>query len=151
MASNRVEAMDEFSEPLVDAFHIERAEAEAMLPRIWELEGQQKAIEQELGELKAKVKRALEQDAMPLVGELPNERRISASLKPRNKPASIDLISLARHPEHERHIVEAAQMGLLTASMTPLRAQKGRAACADALLAFEMPAGVNEILTIEVL
>ena len=77
------------------------------------------------------------------------ELGIAAVLKERKGKASIDLVSAARLPEHAAHIVEAAQMGLLEARRTPLRAQAGKAAAADALLRYEQPGGVTTVLTIE--
>jgi len=73
-----------------------------------------------------------------------------ATLIERNRPASIDLISFAEKPENEQHLARAARMGLLTASLTALRAQTGKVACADALLAYEMPGGVSQVLNVEV-
>ena len=85
-------------------------------------------------------------DGTPIID---GERGLVATLKERNKPASIDLISMAKHPEMEEHIIEAARTGMLNASLTPLRAMKGKAAWADALLGMEMPGGVNSVLTIQ--
>jgi len=77
------------------------------------------------------------------------EHGLVATLKERRAPATIDLVTMATHPEHAAHIVEAARSGLLTASLTPLRAMKGKSAHADALLSYEMPSGASYVLTLE--
>jgi len=77
------------------------------------------------------------------------EHGIVATLTERRKPAAIDLITMAKHPEHEANIVEAARSGLLNAALTPLRAMRGKSPAADALLSYEMPGGVDFILRIE--
>lgn len=148
----REHAMDEWVELLNEAGKPGRDLAARSLARIHELKGIKKGIEDELSALEGLVKRALELDPDPLVGELAEDSpaRIVASLKERRKPASIDLGSLASEPNGERYLGDAARAGVLTASLTPLRALKGRNAWADALLSREMPGGVSDVLVMEV-
>lgn len=151
MATNRVEAMDEWNDLLAAAMTQKRDDVVASLPRIVELEAQQKAIEQELNLLKTRAKDALADDPMPLIATLPDEvTKVVATLKQRNKPASIDLKAVADAPRGEEFLADAARALVLTAALTPLRALKGRGAWADALLAAEMPGGISDVLTIEV-
>ena len=96
--------------------------------------------------LRDAVKLELSSDGTPIID---GERGLVATLRERKKPASIDLISMAKHPEMEEHIIEAARTGMLNASLTPLRAMKGKAAWADALLGMEMPGGVSSVLIIQ--
>lgn len=123
-----------------------RAAIVESLHRILALKDQRKAIDDELAGLEQAVRLELASDPTPLVD---GERRISAVLKERAKPASIDLATMAKHADQEQHIVEAARAGLLNASLTPLRAMKGKTAFADALLSYEMPSGITETLVIE--
>ena len=123
-----------------------RGVAEESLHRIVLLDEQIKAMTEEREALRDAVKLELSNDGTPIID---GERGLVATLKERNKPASIDLISMAKHPEMEEHIIEAARTGILNASITPLRAMKGKVAWADALLGMEMPGGVNSVLIIQ--
>ena len=123
----------------------ERETLEGSLARILALKEQQKAITDELALLEGPVRQYLELGGQTLVD---GEHQITATVKERNRPASIDLSTLATNPDHAAHIVEAARAGVLTASLTPLRAMKGRSAWADALLKAEMPGGVQYVLEV---
>lgn len=124
----------------------EREALEGSLARILALKDQQKAITDELALLEGPVRQYLELGGMPLID---GEHSIVASVKERNRPATIDLSTLATNPDHAAHIVEAARAGVLTASLTPLRAMKGRSAWADALLRMEQPGGVTYVLEVK--
>ena len=137
---------DDFADILAGVVAEQRTRAEGFLHRILMLRDQRTIIEAELRDLEGAVKEALLNDPTPLVDP---ERGIAATLKERKGPASIDVISLSRKAENERYIIEAAQMGFLTAALTPLRAQKGKSAAADVLLSAEMPGGVQQLLIIE--
>ena len=123
-----------------------RAKAEESLHRILQLDGQIKALQEEREMLKDAVKMELSSDHTPIID---GERGIVATLRERKKPASIDLVSMSKKTGEEEHIIEAARTGILNASLTPLRALRGRSAWADGLLKYEMPSGVTEILIIE--
>ena len=137
------------TEPIDPAeFGIEdfRAKAEESLHRILQLDEQIKALQEEREMLKDAVKMELASDHTPIID---GERGIVATLRERKKPASIDLVSMSKNSGEEEHIIEAARTGVLNASLTPLRALRGRSAWADGLLKYEMPSGVTEILVIE--
>ena len=137
------------TEPIDPAeFGIEdfRAKAEESLHRILQLDEQIKALQEEREMLKDAVKMELSSDHTPIID---GERGIVATLRERKKPASIDLVSMSKNSGEEEHIIEAARTGVLNASLTPLRALRGRSAWADGLLKYEMPSGVTEILVIE--
>ena len=137
------------TEPIDPAeFGIEdfRAKAEESLHRIVQLDDQIKALQEEREMLKDAVKMELSSDHTPIID---GERGIVATLRERKKPASIDLVSMSKNSGEEEHIIEAARTGVLNASLTPLRALRGRSAWADGLLKYEMPSGVTEILVIE--
>jgi hypothetical protein len=123
-----------------------RAKAEESLHRILQLDEQIKALQEEREMLKDGVKMELSSDRTPIID---GERGIVATLRERKKPASIDLVSMSKNSGEEEHIIEAARTGVLNASLTPLRALRGRSAWADGLLKYEMPSGVTEILVIE--
>ena len=137
------------TEPIDPAeFGIEdfRAKAEESLHRILQLDEQIKALQEEREMLKDAVKMELSSDHTPIID---GERGIVATLRERKKPESIDLVSMSKNSGEEEHIIEAARTGVLNASLTPLRALRGRSAWADGLLKYEMPSGVTEILVIE--
>ena len=137
------------TEPIDPAeFGIEdfRAKAEESLHRILQLDEQIKALQEEREMLKDAVMMELSSDHTPIID---GERGIVATLRERKKPASIDLVSMSKNSGEEEHIIEAARTGVLNASLTPLRALRGRSAWADGLLKYEMPSGVTEILVIE--
>ena len=123
-----------------------RAKAEESLHRIVQLDDQIKALQEEREMLKDAVKMELSSDHTPIID---GERGIVATLRERRKPASIDLVSMSKKMGAEKHIIEAARTGILNASLTPLRALRGKSASADALLKYEMPSGITEILVIE--
>jgi hypothetical protein len=123
-----------------------RAKAEDSLHRIVQLDDQIKALQEEREMLKDAVKMELSSDHTPIID---GERGIVATLRERRKPASIDLVSMSKKTGEEEHIIEAARTGVLNASLTPLRALRGKSASADALLRYEMPSGITEILVIE--
>ena len=123
-----------------------RAKAEDSLHRIVQLDEQIKALQEERELLKDGVKMELSSDRTPIID---GERGIVATLRERRKPASIDLVSMSKKTGEEEHIIEAARTGVLNASLTPLRALRGKSASADALLKYEMPSGITEILVIE--
>ena len=125
---------------------VSREEAVGMLGRIKELDGYIGEATEERDALKAAVRAVLEDDRDPLID---GEHGIVATLKDKNKPASVDVISFAKKPEHAALLVEAGAMGFLTVALTPLRAQKGKSAAADALLRYEMPGGSTSELRIE--
>ena len=137
------------TEPIDPAeFGIEdfRAKAEESLHHLLQLDEQIKALQEEREMLKDAVKMELSSDHTPIID---GERGIVATLRERKKPASIDLVSMSKNSGEEEHIIEAARTGVLNASLTPLRALRGRSAWADGLLKYEMPSGVTEILVIE--
>jgi len=123
-----------------------RAKAEESLHRILQLDEQIKALQEEREMLKDGVKMELSSDRTPIID---GERGIVATLRERKKPASIDLVSMSKKMGAEKHIIEAARTGILNASLTPLRALRGKSASVDAMLKYEMPSGVTEILVIE--
>ena len=123
-----------------------RAKAEESLYRILQLDEQIKALQEERELLKDGVKMELSSDRTPIID---GERGIVATLRERKKPASIDLPSMSKKAGEEEHIIEAARTGILNASLTPLRSLRGKSAWADALLRYEMPSGITEILVIE--
>ena len=137
------------TEPIDPAeFGIEdfRAKAEESLHRILQLDEQIKALQEEREMLKDAVKMELSSDHTPIID---GARGIVATLRERKKPASIDLVSMRKNSGEEEHIIEAARTGVLNASLTPLRALRGRSAWAAGLLKYEMPSGVTENLVIE--
>ena len=137
------------TEPIDPAeFGIEdfRAKAEESLHRILQLDEQIKALQEEREMLKDAVKMELSSDHTPIID---GERGIVATLRERKKPASIDLVSMSKNSGEEEHIIEAARTGVLNASLTPLRSLRGKSASVDAMLKYEMPSGVTEILVIE--
>ena len=123
-----------------------RAKAEESLYRILQLDEQIKALQEERELLKDGVKMELSSDRTPIID---GERGIVATIRERKRPASIDLPSMSKKAGEEEHIIEAARTGVLNASLTPLRALRGKSAWADALLRYEMPSGITEILVIE--
>ena len=123
-----------------------RAKAEESLHRIVQLDDQIKALQEEREMLKDAVKMELSSDHTPIID---GERGIVATLRERKRPASIDLVSMSKNSGEEEHIIEAARTGILNASLTPLRSLRGKSASADALLKYEMPSGITEILVIE--
>ena len=123
-----------------------RAKAEESLHRILQLDGQLKALQQERELLKDAVKMELASDHTPIID---GERGIVATIRERKRPASIALPSMRKKAGEEEHIIEAARTGVLNASLTPLRALRGKSSWADAMLRYEMPSGVTEILVIE--
>jgi hypothetical protein len=139
------EVTDPF-EGMVDSDDEIRAALVSSLARIRALKDQQAEIKKELDALEAPLRAWLAEHREPLVDL---ERGITAELHEKRRPAEIDLISAAQKPENDTHIARAAGMGLLTARLTPLRAQKGAVECADVLLRYEMPGGVTQELRIE--
>ena len=129
-----------------EEFGVETDRGAASLSRIVELDALIKTLESERTALKDALRMELTANPDP-IADL--EHGIVATLTERRKPAAIDLITMAKHPEHEANIVEAARTGLLSAALTPLRAMKGKSPAADALLSYEMPGGVDYILRIE--
>ena len=123
-----------------------RAKADERLHRIVQLDEQIKALQEEREMLKDAVKMELSSDHTPIID---GERGIVATLRERKKPASIDLVSMSKNSGEEEHIIEAARTGVLNASLTPLRSLRGKSASVDAMLKYEMPSGVTEILVIE--
>jgi len=123
-----------------------REELVEALARRMDLKAYIKGMQDELDDIDAMLKAALEEDPTPIVD---GERGISAYLKERSKGAEFDLITFASKPENERHLVALAQYGCLSARVTQLRGLKGKSAAVDALLAIEAPAGVSHILTVE--
>jgi hypothetical protein len=123
-----------------------RAELVEALARRQDLKALIKGMQDELDNIDAMLRAALEADPTPIVD---GERGLAATLVERNRPAEVDLISFAEKPEHEALLARAARMGLLRANLTALRGQKGKADAADALLRFEMPGGVNRVLNVE--
>jgi hypothetical protein len=123
-----------------------REELVEALARRMDLKAYIKGMQDELDDIDAMLKAALEEDPTPIVD---GERGISAYLKERSKGAEFDLITFASKPENERHLVALAQYGCLSARVTQLRGLRGKSAAVDALLAIEAPAGVSHILTVE--
>lgn len=112
--------------------------------RIKELEALAKPIQEEIAELKTLVKTAIEETRDPVVAE-----PYVATLRERNRSAEVDIISAAQRPEVGEHIVRAAAMGLLSVRLTALKAQLGKAQCADVLMRYLSPGGVTTELRIE--
>jgi len=123
-----------------------RADVEESLHRIILLDQQIKALTDEREILRDAARMALNHDGTPIIDM---ERGIVAMFREKRKPASIDLVAMAKHPEQGVHIIEAARSGVLNASLTPLRALKGKAEWVDALLKMEMPSGITVELRIE--
>jgi len=119
-------------------------ELSQMLARYVELDQAIKPMVEERDELKAAIKAYIEEYGEPVTIE-----GWAATVREKNKPAEIDLISAAQKQSNDEHIVRAASMGLLKANLTPLRALSGKAECADILLGYLMPAGVTTELRIE--
>lgn len=116
------------------------------LYRIRLLDGQIKALSEERDALKAALKQRLTDNPDPIVD---GEHGLVATLVEKNRAASIDLATMAQHPELESLIVEAARAGVLDARITNIRSMRGRTAWADALMRYEMPGGVAYELRIE--
>ena len=117
------------------------------LARIRELDEYIKTMEAERSALKDALRMELTTNPEPIID---GERGLVATLVDRRKPAQIDLGTLAKDdPLAGEYLVEAARAGVLNATLTPLRALKGRSEWADKLLAREMPTGVDYILRIE--
>lgn len=116
------------------------------LHHLLELDATIKALTEEREIIRQMVRIELGSMDEPLVDY---ERGIVATLREKKLPASIDLVTLAKHQDKEVHIIEAARSGVLSAHLTPLRALKGKTAWADALLGSEMPGGVTYELKIE--
>lgn len=129
-----------------EEFGIDDDRGAALLHRILELDEYIRNATAERDALRESIKRELADNPEPVIDY---ERNITAVLKERRAPASIDLVTMATHPEHERHIIEAARAGVLNAALTPLRALKGKSAWSDAVLSYEMPAGVTYLLEIK--
>ena len=123
-----------------------RAEVVATLSRIVMLRSQKKAIEDELAGLEQAVRIELGNDPEPLVD---GEHGIVATLIERKAPARIDTATPAGEPWGGDVLCHAASAGLITVALTPLRALKGKVSWADALLRYEMPGGVQQMLKIE--
>ena len=124
-----------------------RAALVQSLARRQDLKAIIRAHQDELENIDAALKAALEADPTPIVD---GERGLVATLVTRNKPGEVDLISFAERPENEATLARAARMGLLSARLTALRAQAGKADAADALLRYEMPGGVYYVPIVEV-
>lgn len=137
--------MDEFGELLREAALADDAALYDKVQRLLDL----KPIVDEYKLLWDGMRQALLLQAQVLDPLVDGERANVAYLKEKKDAASIDLISMADKPDQHAHIIKAAQMGLLSARLTQVRAQKGNAAAADALLAFEMPGGVSYELHVE--
>ena len=125
----------------------ERAALVEKLVHIRALKDQLATLKRQIEENESPVRAWLEAHPGEVLVDL--ERGITAELREKNKPAEVDLISAAKHPENEALIAEAARMGLLSARLTPLRAQRGASAAADMLLRFETPGGATHELRIE--
>lgn len=119
-------------------------ELSQMLDRYVELDQAIKPMVEERDELKTAIKAYIEEYGEPVS----NEGWV-ATVREKNKPAEIDLISAAQKQSNDEHIVRAASMGLLSARLTTLRQQSGKAECADILLGYLMPGGVTTELRIE--
>ena len=98
-------------EDIVDSLH-----------RLLALDATIKALEEEREIMRQAVRIELGSMDEPLVDF---ERGIVATLKEKKLPASIDLVTLAKHQDKEAHIIEAARSGVLSARLTPLRTLKG--------------------------
>lgn len=128
-------------------FEIETDRGASTLHRIGEIKALVKALNEERAVLEEQLKNEMGgENRDPIVD---GEHALVAYLKPKKKPASIDLSSMAKHPELEVHIVEAARAGVLVATLGALRPLKGKTAWADALLKYEMSGGVTDQLVIE--
>lgn len=124
-----------------------RAKATDLLHRLVLVKEQLRELAAERELLEQAIRLELANDPTPLID---HERGIVAVLKERNKPASIDLGTLAKDdPRAGEYLADAARAGVLTASLTPLRALRGKSAWADALLGREMPNGVTYVLEVE--
>ena len=117
-----------------------------MLARIEELNGYIGGLMDERDALKAAVRAVLEDDREPLID---GEHGLVATLRDKNKPATVDVISFARKPENAQHLAYVAQSGLLNVALTAARALKGKSAAVDELLRYEMPGGGTTELRIE--
>ena len=127
-------------------FGVDTDRGASLLARILVLKAQEKALAEERAALEQIVRMELTNNPDPIVD---GERGIVATLVDRNKPASIDLISMAKHPELEGMIVEAARVGLLSVPLTPLRAMRGKSPAVDSLMRFEIPGGITQVLEIK--
>jgi Arc/MetJ family transcription regulator len=125
---------------------VTREEAVGMLARIEELNGYIGGLMDERDALKAAVRAVLEDDREPLID---GEHGLVATLRDKNKPATVDVISFARKPENAQHLAYVAQSGLLNVALTAARALKGKSAAVDELLRYEMPGGGTTELRIE--
>ena len=125
---------------------VTREEAVGMLARIEELNGYIGGLMDERDALKAAVRAVLEDDREPLID---GEHGLVATLRDKNKPATVDVISFARKPENAQHLAYVAQSGLLNVALTAARALKGKSTAVDELLRYEMPGGGTTELRIE--
>ena len=125
---------------------VTREEAVGMLARIKDLDGYIGDCMDERDALKAAVRAVLEDDREPLID---GEHGLVATLRDKNKPATVDVISFARKPENAQHLAYVAQSGLLNVALTAARALKGKSTAVDELLRYEMPGGGTTELRIE--
>lgn len=128
------------------ATDLTREQLVAMVQRIKELDDYLAPLQEERNTLRDALKAQLERDPEPIVD---GEHGWVATLREKNKPVTVDLISFAGRDEHARYLVELAQSGALDARLTQLRGLKGKSAAADTLLRYEMPGGTTAELRIE--
>ena len=141
------ESPDLLNEITPEDFGIETDRGASTLKRIGEIKALIKALTDERKMLEEQLKNEMGGDNSDPVVD--GEHGLVAYLKPRRKPASIDLSSMAKHPDLEVHIVEAARSGALVATLGVVRPLRGKVAWADALLRYEMDGGETETLVIE--
>lgn len=135
------------NEITADEFGIETDRGASTLKRIGEIKALIKTLKAEQEVLEAQLTNEMGgSNRDPIVD---GEHGLVAYLKPKKKPASIDLSTMAKHPDLEVHIVEAARSGALVATLGVVRPLKGKVAWADALLKYLMDGGETDILVIE--
>jgi hypothetical protein len=119
-----------------------------LLNDLWMDEQTVKPINESIAQRRDRLKRFHESHPEGVIADF--ERGIVAGFTSRSAGASIDLIALSEnHPDAAGVLLKLAGAGLLTASLTPLRALKGKAPWADSALSYLDPGGSQVVLKIE--
>jgi hypothetical protein len=126
----------------------EKAALEGLLADLHRDEQNVKPINEAIRENRARIKAY--HDAHPNDAIVDAERGYVASFVTRGQGAFIDLVSLADNSASPANtLLGLARAGLLSVSLTGLRALKGKAPWADDALHFLDPGGTTTVLTIQ--
>ena len=115
--------LDQLSE--MDADKPSYDELASMLTRYVELDALLRPMKEEMESIKTVLKAHIEEQHEPIV----TDSGWVASLREKNKPRTVDVISFAR--KHPEYLAELGQAGVLSASLTQLNGLKGKSAAAD--------------------